>query len=140
MTPDDLAASLHAAAAAIQTRVPDYTGVADPAARRASDQHLRAWAGELLATLRTGVPAGPARDRLDELILACEFADQRLIMAFEEHAALDDPARLVRYLAADAAMLAAVDALLAAKAPDAFERALAGVEAALAGRVASATD
>jgi hypothetical protein len=122
----------------IRSRVPDYAGVDDPAARRASDRHLRAWAGEALAGLRDQIPAGVARDRLDAAVLACEFADQRLVMAFEEHAALDEPAALVRYLAADRAVVEALDALLAAREPDARVPALDAVEAALRARIRTA--
>lgn len=122
----------------IRARVPEYAGVDDVGARRASDQHLRAWSGELLAGLRERVPSGAVRERLDAIVLCCEFGDQRLTMAFEEHGTLNDPAALARYLAADRATVEAVDAAVAAREPEALERALAAVDAALSERLRTA--
>ena len=122
----------------IRARVPDYAGVDDPVARRASDQHLRAWTGEFLAGLRERVPAGAVRDRLDALVFRCEFGDQRLVMAFEEHGTLDDREALARYLAADRATVAAVDAAVAARDPETLVRTLDAVETALNERLRTA--
>ena len=122
----------------IRARVPAYAGVDDPGARRSSDQHLRAWSGELLAGLRERIPPGTVRERLDAIVVRCEFGDQRLITAFEEHGTLNDPAPLARYLAADRATVEAVDAAVAAREPEAFERALEAVGAALNERLRTA--
>jgi len=123
----------------IRAHVPDYAGVDDPSARRASDQHLRAWAGESLAKLRETVPAGAVRERLDAAILRCEFGDQRVIMAFEQHGVFSRPEGLAGYLAADRSIVEAVDALCAARDPDALARGVDALEAAMNGRLAAAT-
>jgi len=123
----------------IRAHVPEYAGVDDPIARRASDQHLRAWAGELLAGLREAVPAGAVRERLDAAILQCEFGDQRLIMAFEEHGILSRAEGLAGYLAAERAMVEAVDGLCAAHDPEALARGIDALEEAMNRRLAAAT-
>jgi hypothetical protein len=122
----------------IRARVPAYAGLGDPGARRASDQHLRAWSGEILAGLRERVPAGAVRERLDAIVLRCEFGDQRLVMAFEEHGALADGEALARYLAADRATVEAVDAAVGTAEPEALARALEAVEGALNERLRTA--
>jgi hypothetical protein len=64
--------------------VPGYAGHADEVARRLSDQQVRAWAGELLAGLRERLPPGEARERLDSLLVRCEFGDQHVVRALED--------------------------------------------------------
>jgi hypothetical protein len=64
--------------------VPGYAGHADASARRLSDQHVRAWVGERLAELRERVPFDGQADRVEALLLRCEFADQHVIRAIED--------------------------------------------------------
>jgi hypothetical protein len=64
--------------------VPGYAGHADAAARRLSDQQVRASVGELLTGLRARVAPGGIRDRIDALLLRCEFGDQHVVRALEE--------------------------------------------------------
>jgi hypothetical protein len=70
-----------AAGAAI---VPGYAGHADMLSRRLSDQQVRAWVGELLAGMRERVAAGEQQERLEALLMRCEFADQHVIHAIED--------------------------------------------------------
>jgi hypothetical protein len=64
--------------------VPDYAGHADAVARRLSDQQVRSWAGELLTGLRERLPPGEVQERLDALLLRCEFGDQHVVRALED--------------------------------------------------------
>lgn len=64
--------------------VPGYAGHADAVARRLSDQQVRAWVGELLAELRDRVPLDGQADRVEALLMRCEFADQHVIHAIED--------------------------------------------------------
>ncbi len=64
--------------------VPGYAGHADARARRLSDQQVRAWVGEMLADLQERVPPDGYGDRLDALLMQCEFGDQHVIKAVED--------------------------------------------------------
>lgn len=64
--------------------VPGYAGHADAVARRLSDQQVRSWAGELLTGLRERLPPGEVQERLDALLLRCEFGDQHVVRALED--------------------------------------------------------
>jgi hypothetical protein len=90
--------------------VPGYAGHADMPARRLSDQQVRAWVGELLAVLRDRVPLGEYADRVEALLMRCEFADQHMIHAIE-----DDRFAQAEYAAAieeyDRKLIAAASAL-----------------------------
>lgn len=126
---------------AIRARVPDYAGLAEPLARRLSDQRLRTWAGELLAGLREGTALPDAvRERLDDAVLRCELGDQRLMLAFEQHGALERPAVRARLERADRALVEAVAAAQGADGPDALGRALDAMHAALDARLAAAVE
>lgn len=75
----------------LRATVPDYAGYDDEASRTATDQRIRAFIGSRLARLaerlRGTLDAGTT-ERLDALILRCEFPDQRRIHALA-HARLD---------------------------------------------------
>jgi hypothetical protein len=64
--------------------VPGYAGHADAAARRLSDQQVRASVGELLTGLRARLAPGGVRDRVDALLFRCEFGDQHVVRALED--------------------------------------------------------
>jgi hypothetical protein len=64
--------------------VPDYAGHVDAVARRRSDQQVRAWVGELLVDLQDRLPLDGVRERVDALLMRCEFADQHVIRAVED--------------------------------------------------------
>lgn len=84
--------------------VPAYAGHRDVAARRLSDQQVRAWVGEMLAALAERVPAAAADPRYDVLLARCEFGDQRLIRALED-SRFDQPELAGRVEAADRALV-----------------------------------
>ena len=66
----------------LRGRVPGYADYADEDARHAVDKQMRAFLGEALALVRDRLaPDGPLGDRLEGLLLRCEFSDQRVIRA-----------------------------------------------------------
>jgi hypothetical protein len=64
--------------------VPGYAGHDDAIARRLSDQQVRAWVGELLTDLQDRLPLDGVRERVDDLLMRCEFADQHVVHAIED--------------------------------------------------------
>jgi len=64
--------------------VPGYAGHADAPARVLSDQQVRAWVGETLADLPEPLPDGGLQDRLDALLVRCEFGDPHVSRALED--------------------------------------------------------
>ena len=69
----------------IRAYISGYPGHADAAARRLSDQEVRAFVGEALVDLRERLrPTGDLADRLDSLVLHCEFGDQRALKALDD--------------------------------------------------------
>ncbi|HEY4442158.1 MAG TPA: hypothetical protein VGN14_16990 [Candidatus Elarobacter sp.] len=66
----------------LRGRVPGYADYADEDARHEVDKQMRAYLGETLALARDRLtPDGPLGDRLEGLLLRCEFSDQRVIRA-----------------------------------------------------------
>jgi hypothetical protein len=66
----------------LRSRIPGYADYADEGARHEVDKQIRAYLGEALAAARDRLnPAGALMERLDGLILRCEFSDQRVIRA-----------------------------------------------------------
>jgi hypothetical protein len=70
----------------LQARVPDYADYANEDSRHQVDKQMRAWLGEALATVRARLGPLPEAltDRLEGLILRCEFSDQRVIRAADQ--------------------------------------------------------
>lgn len=66
------------------TLVPGYAGHADTVARRLSDAQVRAWVGEALVDLADRLDLGGVRERVDALLMRCEFADLLVIRAIED--------------------------------------------------------
>ena len=66
------------------TFVPGYAGHADTVARWSSDAQVRAWVGEALVDLADRLDLGGVRERVDALLMRCEFADQLVIRAIED--------------------------------------------------------
>ena len=66
----------------LQGRIAGYADYADQTARHQVDKQIRAWLGEALTDARERLaPAGPLGERIDGLLLRCEFSDQRVIRA-----------------------------------------------------------
>ena len=66
----------------LRARLPGYADYADESARHEVDKQIRAVLGEALAAARDRLkPAGALGERLDGLLLRCEFADPRVIRA-----------------------------------------------------------
>lgn len=74
----------------LRGRIGQYAGYANDDARHQVDKQMRGWLGEALAAARDRlVPSGPLAERLDGLLLRCEFSDQRLVRAID-HARFDE--------------------------------------------------
>jgi hypothetical protein len=75
----------------LQGRIPGYADYADDTARHEVDKQIRAFLGEALAAARDRLkPTGALAERLDGLLLRCEFSDQRVIRA-ADHARFTPP-------------------------------------------------
>ena len=89
----------------VRSAIPGYAGFADAPARRLTDQQVRAWVGERLAAL--GERLGPASAAaLEDLIVHCQFGDQRVIKALEDNR-FSEPGRSAKIEADDARLVAA---------------------------------
>jgi hypothetical protein len=66
----------------LQGRIPGYADYANAEARHQVDKQIRAWLGEAISAARDRLsPTGSAAERLDGLLLRCEFSDLRVIRA-----------------------------------------------------------
>jgi hypothetical protein len=75
--------------AIIRTCIPTYADYANEDARHEVDKQIRAWIGEALSDARVRIsPSGGVGERLDGMVLRCEFSDQRVIRA-ADHARFD---------------------------------------------------
>lgn len=73
----------------LQSRIAGYADYANEASRHQVDKQIRAWLGEALSDAREQLaPAGALGERIDGLLLRCEFSDQRVIRA-ADHARFD---------------------------------------------------
>lgn len=81
----------------IRERIESYADYTNDVNRRLSDEQIRAYIGEALARASERLrPAGLVADKLDALMLRCEFADQREIHAFDvDHIPPEGIARIV---------------------------------------------
>ena len=92
----------------LRSRVPGYADYANADARHEVDKQIRAWLGEALSEVRERLaPSGALAERLDGLILRCEFSDQRVIRA-ADHATFD-PGLVDRVHALDRAIVDVAD-------------------------------
>ena len=108
----------------LQSRIPGYADYADADARHQVDKQIRAWLGEALSEARDRLAAraAPLAERLDGLLLRCEFSDQRVIRA-ADHARFD--AALVDHVhALDRRIVEVGDRIRAAATPDELATAL----------------
>jgi AraC-like DNA-binding protein len=75
----------------LQQRIAGYADYANMDARHQVDKQIRAYLGEALSEARERLkPTEALVERLDGLILRCEFSDQRVIKA-ADHARFDQP-------------------------------------------------
>jgi hypothetical protein len=92
----------------LKEKLPGFAGYADLAARRLTDEEVRAYLGERLAALAMRLaPPGPTAERLDALIQRTEFTNQRAQPFFDSDAL--DRARLQAVGAADLATVELAD-------------------------------
>jgi hypothetical protein len=108
---------------ALRSRIPGYADYADDTARHEVDKQIRAFLGEALAAARDAVkPEGALAERLDGLLMRCEFSDQRVIRA-ADHARFGDA--LVDHIhGLDREIVECADRVRAAAAPDDLSREL----------------
>jgi len=90
----------------IRSTIPGFAGFADVAARRLSDQQVRAWVGERLAALRERVPLGAALGDFEDAIVHCQFGDQHVIKALED-SRFGEPERVAVLEAEDTRLIVA---------------------------------
>lgn len=108
---------------ALRSRIPGYADYADDTARHEVDKQIRAFLGEALAVARDVVkPEGALAERLDGLLMRCEFSDQRVIRA-ADHARFGDA--LVDHIhALDRGIMECADRVRAAATADDLSREL----------------
>jgi hypothetical protein len=123
----------------LQARIPGYADYADPDARHQVDKQIRAWLGEALTEARDRLkPDGALVERLDGLLLRCEFSDQRVIRA-ADHARFDR--ELVDHVhALDRRIVEIGDGIRAAASPEALSTALDDAARALDERFGAIAD
>jgi hypothetical protein len=107
----------------LRSRIPGYADYANTDARHEVDKQIRAWLGEAIAEARDRLkPDGALAERLDGLLLRCEFTDLRVIRA-ADHARFDQ--ELVDHVhALDRRIVEAGDAIRAAESHEALATAL----------------
>jgi hypothetical protein len=107
----------------LQSRIPAYAGYANGDARHQVDKQIRAWLGEALTDARDRLkPDAALAERLDGMLLRCEFSDQRVIRA-ADHARFDQ--ELVDHVhALDRRIVEAGDGIRAAASLDELATAL----------------
>jgi len=107
----------------LRSRIPGYADYAGADARHQVDKQMRAWLGEALSAARDRLrPDGALAERLEGLLLRCEFSDQRVIRA-ADHARFD--AALVDHVhALDRRIVEVGDRIRAAASPDELATAL----------------
>lgn len=87
----------------IRDQIPDFGGYGDRLARRASDERIRAYAGERLTALVASKGlSDDERSAYDALMFRCEFTNQHAFHAFESH---PEPGRISALLDADAQLV-----------------------------------
>jgi len=116
----------------VRTAIPGYAGFGDVAARRLTDQQVRAWVGEQLALVRERIPLGAAADDFEDAIMHCQFGDQHVIKALESDA-FAEPDRAAAVEAEDGSLLTAASGADAVTS-ESVARFVAGVRVALAQR------
>lgn len=92
---------------ALKSRIPSYADYGDEDSRHLSDQQIRAWVGERLASLdgRLGLSRSELAGVFEAVMTSCEFGDQRLIKALEKR--ILDTATLAALHHADLAIVEA---------------------------------
>ena len=101
----------------IRSRIPGYADYGSNDARHQVDKQVRAWLGEALSEARERLtPSGAVGERVDGLIMRCEFSDQRVIRA-ADHARFD-AALVDRVHTLDAQLIDVADRVRAASNED----------------------
>lgn len=68
----------------LQARIPEYAGYATEEARHQVDKQVRAVLGEALAAARESLaPSGTLLERLERLLVRCEFMDYHVVHVVE---------------------------------------------------------
>ncbi len=107
----------------LQSRIPGYADYGGLDARHQVDKQVRAWLGEALSEARDRLePTGAVADRLEGMLLRCEFTDYRVIRA-ADHARFGQ--ELVDHVhALDRRIVEAGDRIRAARSVDELATAL----------------
>jgi hypothetical protein len=71
----------------LRERIQSYADYTNDDDRRRCDEQVRAYLGEALArVVERLAPADPVAETLERVVLRCQFADQRVIRAFDVEA------------------------------------------------------
>jgi hypothetical protein len=93
----------------LRSKIAEYADYRDQDARHLVDKEVRAYVGEAIARLRERLtPTGAAGDALDDLLMRCEFSDQRVIRAMD-HGKFGDETLVDRIHELDRALIEAAD-------------------------------
>jgi hypothetical protein len=123
----------------IAGRIPGYADYGNVDARHQVDKQIRAWLGEALSDARARLePEASLGERLDGLILRCEFSDQRVIRA-ADHAQFDEDL-VARIHQLDRTIVACAEAIRAITSADELGAALDDVARALDERFGAIAD
>jgi hypothetical protein len=91
----------------LRSKIAEYADYRDQDARHLVDKEVRSYVGEAVARLRERAGA-EAADLLDDLLMRCEFSDQRVIRAMD-HGTFSDETLVDKIHALDRALVEAAD-------------------------------
>lgn len=75
----------------LRSRIADYADYRDQDARHQVDKQVRAYVGEAVASLQERLlPTGEAGEMIEDVLMRCEFSDQRVIRASDHGSFVDD--------------------------------------------------
>jgi len=92
----------------LRSKIAEYADYRDQEARHLVDKEVRAYVGEAVARMRERLGPAGAADVLDDLLMRCEFSDQRVIRAMD-HGSFADESLVKQIHELDRALIEAAD-------------------------------
>jgi len=75
----------------LRSRIAEYADYRNQDARHLVDKQVRAYVGEAVASLQERLlPTGEAGEMIEDVLMRCEFSDQRVIRATDHGSFVDD--------------------------------------------------